>query len=100
MQLTVIVTSAKLEQEQYAAVLRENTPAPYLLLDVNSNAEKASVAVIYTLHEDTATGKTATPVTSTLSENTVTGKTAIPVTFTSLRTQSQVKQPPLLPSPH
>ena len=99
MQLTVIVTSARLEQEHYAAVLPENTPAPYLLLDINSNAEKASIPVIYTLSEDIPTGKTATPVTSTLTENIVTGKTATPVTFTSLRTQSQVRQPPVLPSP-
>ncbi|XP_076439780.1 protocadherin Fat 4-like [Babylonia areolata] len=48
--LTVIVTSVKLEQERYAAVVPENQPPPFLLLDINSNAEGAGVPVTYRLH--------------------------------------------------
>ena len=97
----VIVTTARLEQEQYAAVLPENTPPPYLLLDINSNAEKAGIPVTYTLTEDIATGKIANnlcylhthrdivtgkavniPVTYTLTEDIATGKIAKNPDFT------------------
>jgi hypothetical protein len=47
--MTIIVTTVLLEQERYASVVRENTAPPFLLLDINSNAERANIPVTYSL---------------------------------------------------